>query len=142
MTNGSKNKGGGQGRGSNNKRIRAGNNNFNPNQVKSYTREEWMALSEDQRSKVKALCAAKKAAAGAAAGGDNRPNAGGDGRSGGDNHSAASVTASSNVSSVTQDTFELQYEPAEPSTTTAAAPSASTTPRIRFVPVTKPLTKP
>ena len=112
----------------NNKRSRKGGNNNNTNnnmQVKSYTREEWLALTDVQHAKIKALRAARKAAATS------------------DNRSAASVTAS-NISSVTQDTYEIQYEPEEPSV--ATTPPATTAvsvdgPRVRFVPVTKPASK-
>jgi len=46
----------------NNKRSRKGNNNNTNNnmQVKSYTREEWLALTDAQRAKIKALRAARK----------------------------------------------------------------------------------
>ena len=115
----------------NNKRGRTGNNNNNANlnnvQVKSYTRDEWMALSDAQRAKIKALRAARKAAATV------------------ENRSTSSVAAS-NISSVTQDTYEIQYEQEDPPTTASPATNVTASvepaPRVRFVPVTKPPTKP
>mmetsp|Transcript_687 Transcript_687/g.1003 ORF Transcript_687/g.1003 Transcript_687/m.1003 type:complete len:475 (+) Transcript_687:126-1550(+) len=97
----------------------------NKNLVRSYSREEWMKLSDEQRAEIKALRDAKKAAA-----------------------SAEPRHASSTVSSVTYDTSldngQVVQQIAQPSTVPAAAIAATTvtSPRVHFVPATKPPTQP
>lgn len=106
-----------EGRGGNSKRGR-GHNNLNNIQAKSYTREEWSSLSEEQRAKVKILRTAKKAATG-----DNRH------------------ATSSTISSVTQDSYQVDATDYQQDAVVATSVPPPT-PRIRFDPVTKPPTKP
>jgi hypothetical protein len=106
-----------EGRGGNSKRGR-GHNNLNNIEAKSYTREEWLALSEEQRAKVKVLRTAKKAATG-----ENRH------------------TSSSTISSVTHDSYQADATGYQQDAVVATSVPPST-PQIRFDTVTKPPTKP
>jgi hypothetical protein len=105
------------------KRARTDNDK---NLVRSYSREEWMKLSEEQRARIKALHNAKKAAA-----------------------SSEPRHAPSTISSVTYDTTldngqvvqQTIQSPTVPATAAVAATSV-VPPRVHFVPATKPPTQP